>query len=299
MDEAPKRQLTSRGLTRSLAILCAVMCALAGTLIWNRARERERLVSLFGEHGYVFQTSRLPDPVDEILESVGVADAFRTAYHVSLASESVDDDLVARLTELPEFRTLHLNDSGVTEKSLSVLRQLRKMGSVDLSGTRIPEEAIRRLRVERPELIVTRAYGPEFADALRECVGRGADLTMDERGDVRVYFDDEELFMGCFGPPRSWRAKESFRRSLSDESLASLAELDRLAPGPMAVVLRHPSLGNDCLSHLIPLKRLTNVTVTNETNITQAATDAFARARPDVPVYFSRVDAEPAVAELP
>jgi len=104
----------------------------------------------------------------------------RGEHSVYLAGANVDDEQLRRiepyLLALPEFRSLTLRGTRVSDAGLAYLAQFRSLESISLVKTAVTEEGVRRLHAQLPDCWIS--YGT--ADNVKD-IGGMSSLLSEER----------------------------------------------------------------------------------------------------------------------
>lgn len=148
---------TRRWLQISLRTFLVLVAILAAVLAWeaNRLRRQAEAVRAFQRAGSIIGY-RVPPPPGRPLDIALFAkeaswrDFFRTPTDLRLTSEAVDDDLCRCLDDLPELKSLELDDTRVTSASIERIGRLKRLEIIFLRDPDFTQDDVERLKTAVP-----------------------------------------------------------------------------------------------------------------------------------------------------
>lgn len=148
---------TRRGLQFSLRAFLALFTVLTVWLAWhaNRLRRQAEAVRAFQRAGSIIGY-RVPPPPGRPLDIAlfgndgSCRDYFRTPTDLRLTSEAVDDDLCRFLDDLPELKSLELDDTRITGASIERIGRLKRLEIIFHRDPDFTPEDFERLKTVVP-----------------------------------------------------------------------------------------------------------------------------------------------------
>lgn len=148
---------TRRSLQFSLRAFLVLFTVLSVWLGWqaNRMRRQAEAVRAFQRAGSIIGY-RVPPPPGRPLDIALIAeegswrDFFRTPTDLRLTSEAVDDDLCRCLDDLPELKSLELDDTRVTSASIERIGRLKRLEIIFLRDPDFTQGDFERLKTVVP-----------------------------------------------------------------------------------------------------------------------------------------------------
>lgn len=161
------RLVTSKAFLLAGLMLAAVLLVLA---LWMPELPRQRAIGMVqAEGGTVYYESELPEWVYGVFGDR--LERFQAVYEINLDGTGVDDRIMPHLVNLREAHTVWLNSAEVTDEGVRHLLEFPRITSLDLGGTQITEEGLLPVLRQHRELETVWLQDTAIGDATLEALG--------------------------------------------------------------------------------------------------------------------------------
>ena len=159
--------ITSKAFLLAGLMLAAVLLALA---LWMPQLPRQRTIGMVeAKGGTIYYNASLPEWVYSVFGDR--LERFQTVYEINLDGTGVDDRIMPHLVNLREAHTVWLNDARITDAGVRYLLDFPRITSLDLGGTPISEDALLPVLRQHRELDTIGRQETQIGDATLEVLG--------------------------------------------------------------------------------------------------------------------------------